>query len=47
MNIAKSLLSRRSFAGLAGAAVIAMAMPMQSFAAEVTIPIIVKDTTSF
>ncbi|AGB75223.1 MULTISPECIES: ABC transporter substrate-binding protein [Rhizobium] len=47
MKIAKSLLSRRSFAGLAGAAVIAMAMPVQSFAAEVTIPIIVKDTTSF
>ncbi|WP_112608734.1 ABC transporter substrate-binding protein (plasmid) [Rhizobium sp. WW22] len=47
MKIAKSLLSRRSFAGLAGAAVIAMAMPMQSFAADVTIPIIVKDTTSF
>ena len=47
MKIAKSLLSRRSFAGLAGAAIIAMAMPVQSFAADVTIPIIVKDTTSF
>lgn len=47
MTIAKSLLSRRTFAGLAGAAMIAVAMPAQSFAAEVTIPIIVKDTTSF
>lgn len=47
MKIAKSLLSRRSFTGLAGAAIIAMAMPVQSFAADVTIPIIVKDTTSF
>jgi ribose transport system substrate-binding protein len=47
MTIAKSLLSRRSFAGLAGAAIIAVAMPVQSFAADVTIPIIVKDTTSF
>ncbi|MBB3456120.1 ribose transport system substrate-binding protein [Rhizobium sp. BK313] len=47
MNIAKSLLSRRTFAGLAGAAIIAVAMPVQSFAADVTIPIIVKDTTSF
>ena len=47
MNIAKSLLSRRGFAALAGAALIATAMPVQSFAADVTIPIIVKDTTSF
>ncbi|MQB41373.1 ABC transporter substrate-binding protein [Rhizobium sp. ICMP 5592] len=47
MTIAKSLLSRRTFAGLAGAAIIAVAMPVQSFAADVTIPIIVKDTTSF
>lgn len=47
MTIAKTLLSRRTFAGLAGAAMIAVAMPAQSFAAEVTIPIIVKDTTSF
>ena len=47
MKIAKSLLSRRTFTGLAGAAIIAVAMPMQSFAADVTIPIIVKDTTSF
>src|SRR5436305_14891212 len=47
MNITKSLLSRRTFAGLAGAAMIAVAMPAQSFAAEPTIPIIVKDTTSF
>lgn len=47
MNIAKSLLSRRGFTALAGAALIATAMPVQSFAADVTIPIIVKDTTSF
>ena len=47
MNIVKSILSRRAFTALAGAAVIATAMPAASFAAEVTIPIIVKDTTSF
>ena len=43
----KSILSRRAFAALAGAAFIATSMPAASFAAEVTIPIIVKDTTSF
>ncbi|MGO4438186.1 ABC transporter substrate-binding protein [Rhizobium sp. RAF56] len=47
MKIAKSLLSRRMFTGLAGAAMIAAALPTASFAADVTIPIIVKDTTSF
>ena len=43
----KSILSRRAFTALAGAAVMATAVPMPSFAADVTIPIIVKDTTSF
>src|ERR1044071_3124832 len=43
----KSILSRRTFTALAGAAVMATAVPMPSFAADVTIPIIVKDTTSF
>ena len=47
MSIVKSILSRRAFTALAGAAVIATAMPAASFAADVTIPIIVKDTTSF
>ena len=47
MPIMKSILSRRAFTALAGAAVIATAMPVSSFAADVTIPIIVKDTTSF
>jgi ribose transport system substrate-binding protein len=47
MNIAKSILSRRTFAGLAGAAMLATMMPVSSYAADVTIPIIVKDTTSF
>jgi ribose transport system substrate-binding protein len=43
----KHILSRRAFTSLAGAAVFATMMPMTSFAADVTIPIIVKDTTSF
>jgi ribose transport system substrate-binding protein len=47
MNIAKSVLSRRTFAGLAGAAMLAVMTPVSSYAADVTIPIIVKDTTSF
>src|SRR4029079_9824948 len=47
MSIVKSILSRRAFTALQGAAVIATALPATSFAAEVTIPIIVKDTTSF
>jgi ribose transport system substrate-binding protein len=47
MNIAKSLLTRRALGYLAGAAIFAAALPGTSFAADVTIPIIVKDTTSF
>lgn len=47
MRIAKSLLSRRAFTALAGAAVLATMSPAASFAQDVTIPIIVKDTTSF
>ncbi|MCF3639948.1 ABC transporter substrate-binding protein [Rhizobium sp. TRM95111] len=47
MSIAKSLLSRRAFTVLAGAAMLAAASPAASFAQDVTIPIIVKDTTSF
>ncbi|MBD9374467.1 ABC transporter substrate-binding protein [Rhizobium sp. ARZ01] len=47
MRIAKSLLSRRAFTALAGAAVFATMSPAASFAQDVTIPIIVKDTTSF
>lgn len=47
MSMMKSILSRRAFTALAGAAVIATAMPVSSYAADVTIPIIVKDTTSF
>ncbi len=47
MSIVRSLLSRRSFVALAGAAVLATTAPAASFAADVTIPIIVKDTTSF
>ena len=47
MTITKSLLSRRGFAALAGATFLAVSMPGASFAADVTIPIIVKDTTSF
>ena len=47
MSIAKSRLTRRSFTGLAGAALLATMMPAASYAQDVTIPIIVKDTTSF
>ena len=47
MSIAKQLLSRRAFTALAGAAVFATMTPAASFAQDVTIPIIVKDTTSF
>lgn len=47
MSIAKSLLSRRAFTALAGAAAFATMSPAASFAQDVTIPIIVKDTTSF
>lgn len=47
MTLMKNILSRRAFTSLAGAAVFATMMPMSSFAADVTIPIIVKDTTSF
>ncbi|MGQ3280187.1 MAG: substrate-binding domain-containing protein, partial [Shinella sp.] len=47
MSIVRSLLSRRAFTALAGAAVLATMAPAASFAQDVTIPIIVKDTTSF
>ncbi len=47
MTLMKNILSRRAFTSLAGAAVFAIMMPMASFAQDVTIPIIVKDTTSF
>jgi ribose transport system substrate-binding protein len=47
MSIVRSLLTRRAFTALAGAAVLATMTPVPSFAQEVTIPIIVKDTTSF
>lgn len=47
MSIVRSLLSRRAFTALAGAAVLATMAPGASFAQDVTIPIIVKDTTSF
>ncbi len=47
MTIMKHILSRRAFTSLAGAAVLATMMPAASFAQDVTIPIIVKDTTSF
>ncbi|MCP8895831.1 ABC transporter substrate-binding protein [Shinella daejeonensis] len=47
MSIARSLMSRRAFVALAGAAALATASPVASFAQDVTIPIIVKDTTSF
>ncbi len=47
MSIVRSLLTRRAFTALAGAAVLATMTPAPSFAQEVTIPIIVKDTTSF
>ena len=46
MSIVRSLLSRRTFAALGCAAVLATMAPAAS-AQEVTIPIIVKDTTSF
>lgn len=47
MSIAKRILSRRAFNALAGAAFVAAMVPATSFAQDVTIPIIVKDTTSF
>jgi ribose transport system substrate-binding protein len=47
MSIARSLLTRRAFTALAGAAFLAVASPVAAFAEGVTIPIIVKDTTSF
>jgi hypothetical protein len=47
MSILKSSLTRRAFTALAGAAMIAGMSPVASFAQDVTIPIIVKDTTSF
>ena len=47
MRITRSLLSRRAFTALAGAAMLAAASPVASTAQDVTIPIIVKDTTSF
>ncbi|CAN7281255.1 ABC transporter substrate-binding protein [Pararhizobium sp. LjRoot238] len=47
MTLMKHILSRRAFTSLAGAAVFATMMPMTTFAQDVTIPIIVKDTTSF
>ncbi|PTM96035.1 ABC transporter substrate-binding protein [Mycoplana dimorpha] len=47
MRIAKKLVTRRSFTALAGAAMLATMAPFPSFAQTVTIPIIVKDTTSF
>ncbi|URK86640.1 ABC transporter substrate-binding protein [Rhizobium sp. RCAM05350] len=47
MTLMKHILSRRAFTSLAGAAVFTTVMPIASFAQDVTIPIIVKDTTSF
>ncbi|WP_026615272.1 ABC transporter substrate-binding protein [Ensifer aridi] len=47
MSIAKCILSRRAFNALAGVAVFAAMVPAPSFAQNATIPIIVKDTTSF
>ncbi|MEI2299130.1 ABC transporter substrate-binding protein [Ensifer sp. MJa1] len=47
MSILKSSLTRRTFTALASAAMIAGMTPVASFAQDVTIPIIVKDTTSF
>ena len=47
MSIVRSLLSRRAFTALGCAAVLATMAPGASFAQDVTIPIIVKDTTSF
>jgi len=46
MSILKSM-TRRALIGVAGAAMMVSAMPAASFAQDVTIPIIVKDTTSF
>lgn len=46
MSILKSM-TRRSLMGIAGAAMMTSMMPAASFAQDVTIPIIVKDTTSF
>src|SRR5690349_19723696 len=45
--LSRRAFARRSLASVAGAAVIAAMMPMGAFAQNVTIPIIVKDTTSF
>ena len=47
MSIVRSLLSRRAFTALGCAAVLATLSPAPCFAQDVTIPIIVKDTTSF
>jgi ribose transport system substrate-binding protein len=47
MTMFKSILSRRTFTALAGVAMLAAVTPVPSYAADVTIPIIVKDTTSF
>ncbi|HVK90761.1 MAG TPA: ABC transporter substrate-binding protein, partial [Mycoplana sp.] len=47
MRIARKFMTRRSFTALASAAVLATMAPSASFAQDVTIPIIVKDTTSF
>ncbi len=46
MTILKSM-TRRALMGIAGAAMMTSMMPTASFAQDVTIPIIVKDTTSF
>ena len=46
MTILKSM-TRRALMGIAGAAMMTSMMPAPSFAQDVTIPIIVKDTTSF
>ncbi|UJW75303.1 ABC transporter substrate-binding protein [Rhizobium sp. SL42] len=46
MSILNSM-TRRALIGVAGAAMMVSAMPAASFAQDVTIPIIVKDTTSF
>ncbi|SIQ83992.1 monosaccharide ABC transporter substrate-binding protein, CUT2 family [Rhizobium sp. RU20A] len=47
MTIKTLSVTRRAFTALAGAAMFATMSPVASFAADVTIPIIVKDTTSF
>ncbi|MDH4441694.1 MAG: ABC transporter substrate-binding protein [Rhizobium sp.] len=46
MTILKSM-TRRALMGIAGAAMMTSMMPAAGFAQDVTIPIIVKDTTSF